>query len=43
MDSEEGNGKQSLYKQDRNNEQGMQSQVMAITRPVLKSVAKIAE
>jgi PAC2 family len=41
MDSEEGNGKQGLSEQDRNNEQGMQSQVMAITST--NSAAKIAE
>jgi uncharacterized protein len=41
MDSEEGNGKQFLSEQDRNNEEGMQSQVMAITST--SSAAKIAE
>ncbi len=41
MDSEESNGKQGLSEQDRDNEQGMQSQVMAITST--NSAAKIAE
>jgi uncharacterized protein len=41
IDSEEGNGKQGLSEQDRNNEQGMRSQLMAITST--SSAAKIAE
>jgi uncharacterized protein len=41
MDTEEGNGKQFLSEQDRNNEEGMQSQVMAITST--SSAANIAE
>ena len=41
IDSEEGDGKQGLSEQDRNLEQGMKSQVMAITST--ESAAKIAE
>jgi uncharacterized protein len=41
MDSEEGDGKQALSEQDRNNEQDMKSQVRAITSTA--SAAKIAE